>query len=237
MYYLKTKIPDGESYSQTPYPLLGEILKSCPEVEAGTHIQSWYYPWIKAGEKEFQEITEFADTGYFKVFAFPFKYGNAETAFLDKSSVVLSEETAEKFFGKTNPVGKTLAADDSLQLTVTGVLYHVPTNSSVRPTILLSTALLESSAGFLNGANWYNTFANNYVRLRKNSDLKKFNAKIDAIVKNNYDKDQKKNIVFAEPFKNITQENSALPGVIIKGAAGAGVFILLIILVNLINLN
>ncbi|MEO8582631.1 MAG: hypothetical protein ABI415_02480 [Flavitalea sp.] len=39
MFYLKTKGADGGSYSLTPYPLLGEIVKQCPEVEAGTHIQ------------------------------------------------------------------------------------------------------------------------------------------------------------------------------------------------------
>ncbi|MCW3114350.1 MAG: acidobacterial duplicated orphan ABC-type permease-like protein, partial [Segetibacter sp.] len=31
MYYLKTYSPDGNSYSQTPFPLLYEIQKSAPE--------------------------------------------------------------------------------------------------------------------------------------------------------------------------------------------------------------
>ena len=38
MYYLKTATPDGSQYTSTTYPLLGEIVKTCPEVEAGyTH--------------------------------------------------------------------------------------------------------------------------------------------------------------------------------------------------------
>src|SRR5882672_2521669 len=145
MYYLKTGTPDGNQYTSTTYPLLGEIVKNCPEVEAATHNQSWYYPWLKYDDKEFEETTSFVDTGYFKVFQFPFKYGNAATALKDKFSVVLSEETANKFFGNENPVGKIITADDSMQLTVTGVLQHVPSNSTIRPIVLLPMAILESN--------------------------------------------------------------------------------------------
>ena len=237
MYYLKTGTPDGNQYTQTTYPLLGEIVKNCPEVEAATHIQSWYYPWLKYNDKEFQETTAFVDTGYFKVFQFPFKYGNPASALNDKFAIVLSEEIARKFFGEEDPVGKIITADDTMQLTVTGVLKHVPTNCTIHPTILLPTAILESNPDFKQGANWYNTFASDYLRLQKNSDLQKLDAQIASIVKLNYAPEQKGSKVFAVPFNKILQEQSSLIGVIIKGAVGAGIFILLIILANLINLN
>ena len=236
MYYLKTDYK-GNQYTNTVYPLLGEIVRTCPEVKAATHIQQWYYPWLKYNNKEFQETTQFVDTGYFKVFQLPFKYGNPSTALKDKFSIVLSEEIAQKFFGNINPVGKTITADDTMQLTVAGVLKHVPTNCTVTPKILLPTAILESNPNFKQGANWYNTFASNYLRLQKNADLKKLDAQIASIVKLNYAQEQKGNKVYAVPYKKILQEQSSLIGVIIKGAIGAGVFILLIILVNLINLN
>lgn len=236
MYYLKTDF-NGNQYTQTVYPLLDEILIKCPEVKAATHIQRWYFPWLKYDNKEFQETTEFVDTGYFKVFQFPFKYGDSATALKDKFSIVLSDEMAQKFFGDTNPIGKIITADDTMQLTVTGVLKHVPTNCIIGPKILLPTAILESNPDFKQGANWYNTFASNYLRLQKNSNPKKLDAQIASIVKLNYASDQKDNKVFAVPFSKILQEQSSLIGVIIKGAIGAGVFILLIILVNLINLN
>ncbi len=236
MYYLKTDFK-GDQYTQTVYPLLGEIVKKCPEVEAATHIQQWYAPWLKYNNKEFQEKTEFVDTGYFKVFQLPFKHGNPATALKDKFSIVLSDEMAQKFFGNINPVGKVITADDTMQLTVTGVLKHVPSNCTVNPKILLPTAILESNPNFTQGANWYNTFASNYLRLQKNSDVKKLDAQVASIVKLNYAQEQKSNKVYAVPFSKILQEQSNLISVIIKGAIGAGVFILLIILVNLINLN
>ncbi|HEY6081832.1 MAG TPA: ABC transporter permease [Chitinophagaceae bacterium] len=237
MYYLKTLTADGGQYTSTTYPLLGEIVKTCPEVAAATHIQHWHNPWLKYNGKEFQETTSFVDTGYFKVFPFPFSYGNPATALKDKYSIVLSKEIAEKFFGDKDPVGKIITADDTLQLRVTGVLRHVPSNSTMRPTVVLPTALLEDNPDFRNGANWYNGFARNYLRLKNGSDPKKLDAEIAGIVKLNYAPGRKGDKVFAVPFSKISQENGALIPVIIKGAAGAGIFILLIILVNLINLN
>ena len=183
MYYLKTASPEGNQYTQTTYPLLGEIVKKCPQVEAATHIQSWYYPWLKYDNKEFQETTSFVDTGYFKVFQFPFKYGDPATALTDKFSVVLSDEMAQKFFGDQNPVGKILTADDTMQLTVTGVLKHIPTNCTINPTILLPTRILEDNPDFKQAANWYNTFASGYLRLQKNSDPQKLDAQIASICK------------------------------------------------------
>ncbi|MEO6188515.1 MAG: ABC transporter permease [Ginsengibacter sp.] len=236
MYYLKTNY-EGNQYTQTVYPLLGEIVKTAPEVEAATHIQQWNYPWLKYENKEFQETTVFVDTGYFKVFQFPFKYGNSAIALKDKFSIVLSEQIAQKFFGNANPVGKTVTADDTMQLTVTGVLKPVPPNCTVQPAVPLPIAILESNPGFKQGADWYNTFASNYLRLQKNSDPKKLDAQIASIVKLNYSPEQKGNKVYAVPYRKILQEQSNLISVIIKGAIGGGLFILLIILVNLINLN
>ena len=237
LYYLKTTGSSGTGYMLTTYPLLGEIVRECPEVEAATHMQQWYYPWLKYQDKEFQETTDFVDTSYFKVFRFPFRYGNPRTALKGKYDVVLSAEMAEKIFGKEDPVGKTLTADDSLSLTVAGVLAPVPTNATIRPTVLLSTALLQDNSDFKQTASWYNTFAVNYLRLKKGSDPAQLDAQIAAIIQTDYAPELKRDHVQAVPFRDIKKESGNLTATIMRGAIGAGLFILLIILVNLINLN
>ena len=243
MYYLKTYNPDGGAYTQTTYPLLGEMVKQCPELDGATHIQSWFYPWLKSGNKEFQETTIFVDTGFFKVFPFPLKYGNPQTALMDRYSIVLSEDLARKFFaqdaahGFENPIGKIITCDDTIQLRVTGVLEQIPSNSTIRPTVLLPTALLETNPDFKSSADWYNSFAENYLRLKKGSSPKTLDSRIESIVKLNYQNDNKKNRVLAVPFSRIGDENGQTNRTIIKGSVGAAIFILLIILVNLINLN
>jgi len=237
MYYLKSTNADGNSFMQTTYPLLDEILKTCPEVEAGTHIQSWSSPWLKYGEKEAQEKTTFVDTGFFGVFSFPLKYGNAATALKDKFSVVISEKVAVQLFGKENPVGKTISADDTVQLTVTGVLEQIPSNSSVKSEIFLTTALLKSNPNFAENANWYNGFAVNFLKLIPGSNVTAFDAKIAKLVTLNYAPDRNTDKVRAVQFANMRNEAGPIINVIIKGSIGTSIFILLIILVNLLNLN
>lgn len=239
MYYLKTKVKDGGEYEQTTYPLLAEALKNCPEIEAGTHFQQWYAPWLKLQEKEIQEDrTFFADTGFLNVFSFPLKFGKSTEALRNKFDVVLSEETAEKFFGKDNPVGKTLTADDSIQLTVKAVLKHIGNNNSIRPDVILSTLLLQDYPGFNNNANWYNGFAENYLKLKPGANITKLESQLNQIVKLNYHPERKKDIIRVVPFtERVKDIMGSIGASIISGATGTAIFILLIIIVNLINLN
>src|SRR5688572_21832171 len=86
VYVIKAKSGD-KNYNQTPFPFLGEVLETCPDVEAGTHMQSWSWPWLKNKNSEFKESTWYVDPAFFKVFTYPFEYGNAATALQDKKSV------------------------------------------------------------------------------------------------------------------------------------------------------
>jgi putative ABC transport system permease protein len=237
MYYLKTTVPGGESYMQTTYPLLGEIVKNCPEVEAATHIQGWYSPWLKNGDKEAQENTVFVDTGFFGVYSFPLKFGTAATALKEKFSVVISEKVSMKLFGNTNPVGKSILADDTISLTVTAVLKEIPTNSTLRGDVFLTTQLLAANPDFSNNANWYNGFAENYLKLKPGADVKLFESKIAKIVALNYDKETRNQKVSAVSFSNLKNEAGPIINLIIYGSVGTAIFVLLIILVNLLNLN
>jgi putative ABC transport system permease protein len=236
---LKTKTKDGKEYAQTTYPLLYEILRTCPEVESGTHLQTWYSPWLKFGEIDIQkDRCYFVDSGFFNIFTYPFKYGHAKGHELSKYNIVLSEETAAALFGNTNPVGKTVLADDTMQLTVTGVLQHIASNNSVKPDVLLSTALLKDVQGFVQNADWYNDFAENYLLLKPGTNRNFLESKIDKLIQLNYHPTRREDRIRAAAFAELPQENMGTIGkAILSGAIGTALFILLIIVANLVNLN
>jgi putative ABC transport system permease protein len=239
MAYLKTRNKDGNEFTQTTYPLLYEALKNCPDIEAGTHLQTWYTPWLKVNEKEVQENrTYFVDKGFFNVFSFPLKYGNVHNILDDKFSIVLSEETSEKLFGRENPVGKIITADDTVQLTVKAVMKHISGNNSIRPDILLTTALLNDAQGFKENANWYNGFAENFIKLKPGANISKLEQQLDQLVKLNYHPERKSDRIKVAAFDRLPSESMGSIGkAIISGSIGTGIFILLIIIVNLVNLN
>ena len=80
------------------------------------------------------------DDNFFTTFSFPLLLGNPKTAFAEVNSIVLTEDAAKKYFGKQDPVGKTLlfyaGETYARPLTVKGVLKDVPMNSSIRFGIL-----------------------------------------------------------------------------------------------------
>jgi putative ABC transport system permease protein len=237
MYYVKSNT-DGNEYSQTPYPFLYEALKTCPDIEAGTHVQGWNWPWLKVGDKEFQDKTSFVDTGFFHVFSLPLEYGDSKTALQDKYNLVLSHEMAERLFGRIDPIGKTVTMDDSVPLKVTGVLQTIPSNTTIRPEVLLTAQLLNDQPGFREGADWYNTFAENYLVLRPGADTAKLATQFRQIAKAHYNQEAKKTKPRVVPFARYLQEESGnIAQVMIKGEIGTIFFILLIMIANLINLN
>src|SRR6185312_47632 len=81
--------------------------RQLPEVQDFVRIQGADYT-IKKGTEVFDQDGLYVDSNFFSVFTFPMLYGIAAHALDDAHSIVLSEEVAEKYFGKGNPVGKTL---------------------------------------------------------------------------------------------------------------------------------
>ncbi|MFD2935889.1 ABC transporter permease [Spirosoma flavum] len=237
IYYVRTQYPGGDVGNQTVYPLLDQMVRDFPEIETGTHNQSWNWPWIEYGGKSIQESTRFVDSTYFRVFTFPFKYGDPATALINKRSVVLSEKIAQNLFGETNPVGKYVTVSDTLQYAVTGVLAKLPSNSSQQFEVLLPAANLLDNPGFRQNADWSNTFASTFILLKKGADPTRLEAKLPQLVKAHYEPHAKNSILRLAPFKNfIYTENPSFQG-LIYGSITIALFLLFIISINLINLN
>jgi len=156
--YLKTKLNDGTEYREVAYPLLDELVRSSPEVIAGTHLHSWGNIWLESGDNEFQHRTDYADPEFFDVFDLPLKYGNRETALQEKYSIILTHKVSKQIFGDKNPVGKTLIGADTLNLKITGVFEPISPYSSFRLGVVLSNTLLENNPTFISQANWGNSF-------------------------------------------------------------------------------
>ncbi len=91
----------------------------------------------------YEEQFFFADSTFFDLFSFSLLQGDPETVLNRPNTVVITEETAQKYFGDENPIGKTLEADPFgdgglMQFEVTGVLENIPSNSHIHFDFLAS---------------------------------------------------------------------------------------------------
>lgn len=90
---------------------------------------------IKGEQSEpFASYAHFTDPAFFDFFNFPLVEGTINLN--DRSTVVITQKAAKKFFGNINPIGKTLMfySDELYKkpLTVSGVLKDPPVNSSLQ---------------------------------------------------------------------------------------------------------
>lgn len=125
---------------------------------------------IKRGTEVISQTVYAADTSFFSVFSFPLLSGNPKTALQQPHSVVLSADMAEKQFGTTDALGKTMFFKNTTDekdvfdpYTVTGVAQNSPQNSSIKFDVLVP--MIVSQEEMASVENWFNIFQNTFVVL------------------------------------------------------------------------
>ncbi len=115
----------GES---CPWALIPALKNDYPEVIKGSHFFRATL-LMKVEERLFNETCALVMPEFLEMFSFPLVKGNAQNAFKDRNSVVLTEKTAAKYFGDDDPIGRTIQFNNRIDLQVTGVLKNIPANS------------------------------------------------------------------------------------------------------------
>lgn len=125
-----------------PPPLGRVLMEEFPGIEDAVRLWEDYNPTITQGEQMFVEYHfVFADEKVFPTFSFSLLKGNPETALSKPNSVVLTTKMAKKYFGDTDPMGKTLeyrGGRGEFQLQVTGVMDDLPHNTHFKFDFLAS---------------------------------------------------------------------------------------------------
>ncbi|SHN33650.1 ABC transporter permease [Chitinophaga sp. CF418] len=207
-------------------------------------------------ERAFQVEGLFADSSFFKLLSFPLLHGNAASALTDPHSIVLSEQTAMKYFGRTDVVGRTLKIEEQgfQTLTVTAVAKEIPSNSSIRFDVVLPFRFLET---FFKDGSWLNQYVSTFVLLHPQADAKKVAQKFDGVFQAKAGKEllearQREDISTKlsfglTPFTGLYLNTGAVQGDagIFNGSlytalyllSGIAAFILLMACINFINLT
>lgn len=180
-------------YSMAHYPSSFDMVADFPEVtNAATVFKPFLFsdlfPTIKYEEHEFQERKFYlADSSFFTIFDFDFKFGNPEKAFENVNSVVITNETAKKYFGDSNPLGKIITFQDTLALKVTGVLAPFRGKTHLDFDFLAHTKpLINQLVGFRIDHDYRGMWYYSFVTLTPGSNPENTNMKLDAFVKSHY---------------------------------------------------
>lgn len=147
IYKLENRVGTGSSqqiWQSTVAPIATFAKRELPEVQETVRLTyNSVYTLFKYRDKIFSEDnTVFTDPSLFSVFDFNLIKGNPSKPFTDNHSIIVTEATAQRYFGDQNPIGKIISTKDNNSFTITGVISDLPKNSSFRGDMFLPISLL-----------------------------------------------------------------------------------------------
>ncbi|GAB3220392.1 ABC transporter permease [Algoriphagus aestuariicola] len=123
---------------------------------------------------------------FLEIFSFNLLEGKKDQALQDKFGVVITEETAKKYFGNENPMGKSIRiqmGDNYEEYQVTGLLEDLPANSSIKFEMLVNDANLDFSVAKRNQESWFNVYGDTYIKLNDAQSKATIEAGVEAMMK------------------------------------------------------
>ena len=134
----------------------------------------------------FENGVWYVDSTFFQMFDFPLLYGSKESALSEKHNIIITEQIAIKYFGDSDPLGKSLKISGgslSGDFTIEGVLKKLPENSHLQFDFLLPMSFLLTHYGAYvrsDGWGWQNFLT--YITLHKPADTEGVTNKLDKII-------------------------------------------------------
>lgn len=225
----------------TPKPMAAAIKTDYPEVEDITRV-SWVNGFLMtAGEKKIiAERGAFVDSTFLKIFDLPVLAGDPLYMLDDPTGIVIAETLAERLYGTTDVLGKTIKIDSTDVFTISGVLKDVPSNSRLYKTeyFLPWSYLAEIGAS---DENWDNNSVTTYLTLTPETDIEQFSAHFESLTQRHFESEV---INILKPITESYLYNKYENGQVVGGRVdmvrmffATACFILLIACINFMNLS
>lgn len=194
----------------------------------------------------FESEVYYADQAIFDIFSFDMIEGDLTNALEAPYTMVITESTARKYFGKESPVGKIMNWDNKSDYAITGVVSDPPPNSHFRFTVLASFNTFFTYDPRL-AEYWWGWNVPTYLLLQEGTDYKSFEKKFKQFNEKYLGEVlEPRGIVLTnklEPLKKIHLYSSVSGGIggtgnkrVVYAFLAIAMVILLIACINFINL-
>jgi putative ABC transport system permease protein len=166
--------------SFTPAPMAAAFKEEIPEIVEAVRMDYWGEAVIRYEDKTFiEDHFALADSTFFNIFSVPLIKGNPQQALNAPHKVVITESTAEKYFGNEDPIGKMLlVGTDTTHYSITGICKDVPENSHFEFNMLGSFLTHWVAKNEI----WLNNSIATYVLLTEGARAKDVEEKIKPVL-------------------------------------------------------
>jgi putative ABC transport system permease protein len=183
---LERKYPNHSTYyAIIPHSYAEVMDHDFPEVQQSVRMGGPFnniivnYKTPTNDEKQFEEnFVMAADSNFFKFFNIAVIKGMPDKALVNLNDIVLTEETAKRYFGSDEPLGKTLRIFNQ-DFNVSAICENIPDNSHFK-----FDFLFKWNDNFFGGgrANFISFSAHTYLELTAGADPKSLEAKFPQMV-------------------------------------------------------
>ena len=238
--------------SQVPYPT-AKFFRTEYAGAIATQINFDNDRDIKIGEQPpfAEKNIVFADSLFFKVMDFSninnfWIRGNPADAMSGPNKAVLTESTAKKYFGNSDPMGKTFRISNKADITVVGLVKDIPSTSHLPANLFVSFATLTKD--FMAGVeldSW--DFTSNgycYIRLPGAEAVPAVTGALNAVIQKKAETELGKKKTFSiQPISAIhfdevySSPTYTVSSKYLQMLMLLGIFIILIACINYINLS
>ena len=238
--------------ARSPRELSPMLQADFPEIQHYARMLPTIGTWIMKYEDRvyYEKNVYWVNSGMFDVFTLPFVQGDPDHALEAPYTVVITEDTARKYFGDEDPMGKTIIADNGyMLLTVTGVIENFPENAHFQADLLISLASGYDKFGWSGYPEvWYTTLFYNYIVLPEGHPPEETQRKLPGFVERHVDASYLENLgrfeFTLQPltdihlYSHLEHEHGANTDVTyVYILIAIGLFILVIASVNYVNLS
>jgi len=138
VFELSTKGREIHTPQMVP-PVGPDMVMEFPEVVSSVRFTQPEEGFLGYDESTFNiEKLCYSDSNLFRMFSFELLTGDPERSLAAPYSLVITEDLARRIFGDENPIGKMVRWNNRDDLTVTGVMQRLPTNSHLKFDALIS---------------------------------------------------------------------------------------------------
>ena len=245
--------PDGEFYTPgVPAPLGGAARTEIAPLEKVSMVYNEDNVTVALIEnnvptKKFKEDNGgifFVEPDLFSILDLKILKGNVQD--LKQPNVVfLTGKIAKKYYGDTDPIGKTLRFDARLNVKVAGIIQDFPSNTDVKGSIIASYATRDTynpewTKHMKNHWGGVNSATQCYALLKPNTTVEQVQKLTPAFLAKHYTsaEERKSRLLYIQPISDIhfNENYNGMPKSVITTLGIIGLLLLITACINFINM-
>ena len=243
----KWKDPNMGYEIATLGPLAKALKEEYPSLVANYYRFDGVTSNVSKGDKAFREGLQIGDSTLLGMYGFNLLYGDSKSALKEPFSIVISEDRAIKYFGKTDVVGQTLTIENfsgaKHDFMITGVMKHplensvTSLNSSNENRIYMPLSALDFFGRPMES--WANSSIVEYIQLQPNVTEKDLQKPMQQLISRNASTLIASNLSpYLVPLKDYyLKKDNSLVLKMLYTVSFIAFFILIMAVVNFVNIS